>query len=269
MRLLVLSDLHVEFAPFPAVQGQQRIDQGVDVVVLAGDIHVGTQGLVWARQTFPDKPIVYVPGNHELYDGHWRHTLDLMRAQARSQDVHFLEDELACIGGVQFLGTTLWTDFELFGAPSRDAAMAAALRTMVDYRAIATDVNPHDPAEGGARHLQPQDTLARHRSSRAWLDQALHKANPARTVIITHHYPSFQSTAPMFQKDLSSAAFGSDLEQWMGRAALWIHGHTHSSFDYFLNGTRVVCNPRGYPLRRQGGFENPNFNASLGVDLVL
>jgi len=31
----------------------------------------------------------------------------------------------------------------------------------------------------------------------------------------------------------------------------------------------VVCNPRGYPLRRQGGFENPNFNASLGVDLVL
>ena len=53
MRLLVLSDLHVEFAPFDAVLGTQRIDQGVDVVVLAGDIHVGTQGLVWARQTFP------------------------------------------------------------------------------------------------------------------------------------------------------------------------------------------------------------------------
>lgn len=49
MRLLVLSDLHVEFAPFQAVQGRQRIDQGVDVVILAGDIHVGTQGLVWAR----------------------------------------------------------------------------------------------------------------------------------------------------------------------------------------------------------------------------
>jgi hypothetical protein len=55
----------------------------------------------------------------------------------------------------------------------------------------------------------------------------------------------------------------------MGRAALWVHGHTHSSFDYLLNGTRVVCNPRGYPLRRQGGFENPDFNASFAVDLVL
>ena len=68
MRLLVLSDLHVEFAPFDAGLGAQRIDQGVDVVVLAGDIHVSSQGLVWARQTFPNKPIVYVPGNHELYE---------------------------------------------------------------------------------------------------------------------------------------------------------------------------------------------------------
>jgi predicted phosphodiesterase len=269
MRLLVLSDLHVEFAPFPAVQGRQRIDQGVDVVILAGDIHVGTQGLVWSRQTFPDKPIVYVSGNHELYDGHWCNTLDLMREQARIQDVHLLENDGVFVGGVQFLGTTLWTDFELFGAHTRDAAMAAAKRTMVDYRAIAIDSSPDTTATASTRCLQPMDTLERHRISRAWLDQALQHADPARTVVITHHYPSFQSTAPMYQQDLGSAAFGSDLEHWMGRAALWVHGHTHSSFDYGLNGTRVVCNPRGYPLRRQGGFENPDFMAACWVDLDL
>ena len=33
----------------------------------------------------------------------------------------------------------------------------------------------------------------------------------------------------------------------MGRSALWIHGHTHTFFDYVVSGTRVVCNPRGYP----------------------
>lgn len=32
-----------------------------------------------------------------------------------------------------------------------------------------------------------------------------------------------------------------------GRPALWIHGHTHDAFDYELYGTKVVCNPRGYP----------------------
>ena len=30
------------------------------------------------------------------------------------------------------------------------------------------------------------------------------------------------------------------------RAALWIHGHMHESFNYEVYGTRVVCNPRGY-----------------------
>jgi Icc-related predicted phosphoesterase len=27
---------------------------------------------------------------------------------------------------------------------------------------------------------------------------------------------------------------------------LWIHGHTHESFDYEIGKTRVICNPRGY-----------------------
>ena len=27
----------------------------------------------------------------------------------------------------------------------------------------------------------------------------------------------------------------------------WIHGHTHVPCDYEIHGTRVVCNPCGYP----------------------
>lgn len=45
------------------------------------------------------------------------------------------------------------------------------------------------------------------------------------------------------------------LESLITRADLWLHGHTHESFDYTLGGgkgrnTRVLCNPRGYPLPR-------------------
>ena len=49
------------------------------------------------------------------------------------------------------------------------------------------------------------------------------------------------------------------------RARLWIHGHTHDSFDYCLNGTRVVCNPRGYA--RNGVNENPLFDANFLVEI--
>ena len=43
--------------------------------------------------------------------------------------------------------------------------------------------------------------------------------------------------------------------------ALWVHGHTHTSFDYRIAGTRVVCNPKGY------GTENTAFDPGLVVEI--
>ena len=62
MRIRVLSDLHREF-------GQVSLPEvSADVVVLAGDIDRGTKGVAWARQAFPETPVLYVAGNHEHYD---------------------------------------------------------------------------------------------------------------------------------------------------------------------------------------------------------
>lgn len=116
-RLLVLSDLHVEFAPFVP---DATVLQGVDAVVLAGDIHQGTRGIEWARKTFSSLPVIYVAGNHEFYGHHWDRLLDELRAAAELWDVHFLENDAVSLGGVRFLGCTLWSDFEYFGGRNRD-----------------------------------------------------------------------------------------------------------------------------------------------------
>jgi hypothetical protein len=59
----------------------------------------------------------------------------------------------------------------------------------------------------------------------------------------------------------------SDAERLMGveRVVLWIHGHTHDSFDYTVGGTRVLCNPRGYA--KNGVNENAAFEAGLVVQV--
>jgi hypothetical protein len=64
-----------------------------------------------------------------------------------------------------------------------------------------------------------------------------------------------------------NACFVSRAEHLLGadRVQLWVHGHTHDSFDYTLNGTRVVCNPRGYA--RGGVNENPFFDPNLVVEV--
>lgn len=252
MKLLILSDLHLEMAPF--VPPAQAVRQA-DVIVLAGDIHVGTQGLAWAAQAFAGKPVVYVAGNHEFYGGHWRDTLARLRFRARELGIHFLENNAVTLYGVRFLGCSLWTDFDLDSPTRHDVAMRAALKSMMDYRQIRVDST--------SVWLTPQHTLERHRESRAWLARALAELAPS-TVVITHHFPCRRSVSSRFAGDSLNPAFGSDLpEGLLAQAGLWVHGHTHDSVAYFIEHGgrrgRVVCNPRGYP-QAQGGFENPRFN---------
>ncbi|MEM9690500.1 MAG: metallophosphoesterase, partial [Pseudomonadota bacterium] len=109
MKLHILSDIHVEFEAFvpPATDA--------DVIVLAGDIHVGRKGLDWALEQFPDKPVIYVLGNHEYYGKAVPKLTNELQKIAANTNVHLLERSSVEIDGVTFLGSTLWTDFELFG----------------------------------------------------------------------------------------------------------------------------------------------------------
>ena len=286
MKLLVLSDLHVEFAAF---QPDLEATKAADVVVLAGDIYKGEHGMHWARRTFPDKKIVYVAGNHEFYGQHWDMLLRHFRMLAGVYDIHFLENDSVTIDGIRFLGTTLWTDFEFFGQTVRSKMMRLAENGMNDFRLIEADplairlvglagnVAETSITDDRIRpRLSPTHTILRHRESLAWLQEQLGNrelGDPDKTVVVTHHYPSKRSTAAKWASDPLTAAFGSKLDvELLTQAKLWIHGHTHDSCDYRLGDSnrsvRVVCNPRGYPLRRlTGEFENPAFNPRLLIEI--
>jgi len=249
MRIRVLSDLHLEIAPLALAPA------GEDVVVLAGDIHAGTRALAWAREQFPHTPIVYVAGNHEYYGTDWNLLPGQIAAQAQALDIRFLDCSSTILGDVRFLGCTLWTDFAVFGIARQTEAMAACKRTLHDYRYI----------QEGARLIEPEDTQVRHARERAWLQAQLEEDPAGRwraTVVVTHMLPSFRSTAPRFQDQLTTAGFASDLDALVDKTALWIHGHTHSSFDYALGAGRVVCNPRGY-VSSSRRIENGGFDEKL------
>lgn len=266
MQILVLSDLHLDHQPFPLLQGGRRVDEQADVVVLAGDIDEGVAGFNWARQTFPHKPIIYVAGNHEFYRHHWAQHLDAMRAEAKKYDIVFLETDAIDLGGVRFLGCSLWTDFELLGAENKSDAMRRANASMNDYHHIRI-TRTAEFYWVNSKRLIPALTERRHRNSLEWLENKLEGgAEPAKTVIVTHHAPHPQSVEPRHAANLLTAAYCSDLTRLMGKAGLWIHGHMHHSLDYTVNGTRVVCNPRGY-LSNSGGRENTLFDPALIVEI--
>jgi predicted phosphodiesterase len=250
MKLLVLSDLHLEFSNLPFHAND------ADVIVLAGDIWKGDNGVYWARATWPEKEIVYVAGNHEFYGKNRLETLAKLRIAARETGVHFLDNEEKLINGVRFLGATLWTDFKLFGENLKIDCMYEGESSLNDFRVI------HE----GSAHFSTMDSICLHEESVAWLTKAIREPLDGKTVVVTHHLPSFDSVVPRFKKDLLSACFASKLDHLMGKPVLWVHGHTHDNLDYQIKGTRVVCNPRGY-CRYEGGGENSAFNQNLIVEI--
>ncbi len=249
MKILILSDLHNEFSQFEPVKTD------ADVVVLAGDIDNGDAGVVWARQAWPDRKIIYVAGNHEYYGGDFNETLTVLRRSAAAQDVLLLEEGEAVIAGVRFLGTTLWTDFEFFGADNKQSAMEEGQRRLTDFRLISY----------AAEQFTPAHAVGLHKRSLAWLTARLGEPFAGPTVVITHHLPSRKSVPPRFTDTPLSACFVSNLDRLFGRMDLWIHGHTHDSFDYVASGTRVVCNPRGYVTAHRA--ENAGFDPAKIVEI--
>lgn len=235
MRLHVLSDLHLEVEPFEATVTD------ADLVVLAGDIDNGIRGMQWARRSFT-QPVLYLAGNHESYDNDFDQTEAALAACADNERLFLFDCTERVIEGVRFLGCTLWTDYSLAPQPHRAAAIEASRKRNPDYKLIRR----------GERAFAPEDAIALCGRHLPWLEQRLEARHDGPTVVITHFAPHPKSIAPMYQGHPANPGFIVDLDRLMGRAELWIHGHTHTAFDYHVHGTRVVCNPRGYPKETTG-----------------
>jgi len=242
MRVLIYSDLHLEFTDFEPPQ----VD--VDLVVLAGDIAVRGQGVVWANQTF-DCPVLYVCGNHEFYRGHIDRTLLKMKAAARKH-VHVLDNQCIVIGDTRFLVATAWTDFTSTG--NYKVAMSLCWEWMNDFKRIRS-------GEGFSK-LRPVDLIARNIVAREFLATELAKKFEGKTIVITHHCPIKDVAGDGHEGHLGAAYYN----QWhdlVPQADVWVFGHTHHAVDTVISGCRMVSNPKGYPGERTG------FSADFIIDV--
>jgi predicted phosphodiesterase len=247
-RLHVLSDLHLEMAPFE-FDGGAAAEREADIVILAGDTATGTRGVQWAREYVHAQPVLYVAGNHEFYGHDMPGLIDELRDAASGSRVSVLENDEVELDGTRFLGCTLWSDFDFDGPEHRDRSMRVCERVVNDFSHIG--FGP------GGRPLSPQDARSRHLQSRSWLAERLSQPFDGHTVVITHHAPLITVRPEQPALRALAGAFASDVTELMdgGRVALWIYGHTHRAGDVEVNGTRVLSNPRGYPHQAVAEFD--------------
>ncbi|MFC7348279.1 metallophosphoesterase [Chryseobacterium zhengzhouense] len=101
MKIQIISDLHQEFG-----FSDLSFDLA-DVVILAGDVNLGTRGIEWIKNKIPKKPVIYVLGNHEYYKGSYPKTLNKILEAAENSNVSVLENSFVDIEDVRFHGATL------------------------------------------------------------------------------------------------------------------------------------------------------------------
>ena len=226
MNIQIISDVHLEFGSF------ELPDEDCDVLIAAGDIGVGLEGLEWLQTL--DMPVIYVAGNHEFWGYEMQDLQDDLADVSKGSNVRYLENKTAVVKGVRFLGCTLWTDFN----DCDDEEMMEDLQhIMNDFRYIYLN----------SSLITPGNLIDINRDSVEWLQQELAKSYDGPTVVVTHHAPTKKSWAAD-PDDYLKFAYCNKLEPMLKEndIDLWVHGHIHHTSDYTKYGTRVVCNPRGY-----------------------
>jgi predicted phosphodiesterase len=275
VRLWVLSDLHIGMGggwDLPSGDARPRFD----VLVFAGDlIERAERGVKWLRERVPDRPVIYVPGNHEAYGADIDRTVEKAKEAAIGTSIFVLQNDRIRLGDVTFAGATTWTDFNLFGDQRR--AMAVAADRMNDFRRIR--INRY------ADRFRPRDALARHLQARAFLEIEMRKPRGGPLVVVTHHAPIpsrtyrqrwHDSGARLSDEEVLDAAYRSDLTALMRPAPVaddknalrpadvWIFGHTHESEDALIGHTRVVSNAKGYGNRT---WDNRHFDPYFTIEV--
>ena len=273
MNVQLLSDLHLESNPGFTAQPLA----GADLLVLAGDIGSYQNGSRLSELDIRDfglarfsplpvaqggagwpTPVLFLPGNHE-YDG-----LDFDEADSRLREacrrlgLVWLEREVLQLGGVRFVGCTLWADFDALTTEQAFTGEVTLTEQLRQRDKAFRAANFYLKKNHSFRNCEPvlADALREEAlKSQAWLRQALAEPFAGTTVVVTHFAPSLRSADPRYGLTPGTAGFCNSLDDLLEHAQLWLHGHLHCPVDYVKNGCRVVANPLGYARKgEQEGF---------------
>ena len=242
MKIAFASDLHTEASGIDLDTGHS------DVFAAIGDIQAPRgrlrgvdehEGVWWLRERVGDKPVLFVPGNHDYEGSRPLEALDAMRRAAEGSNVHVLWNESIDIDGVRFLGTPLWSN-PFQGREEQADKIAMAIENGTDLNRVYGD---------DGKPLSVQWVIDQHQQARRFLLDELTRDLHIPKVVLTHWAPSARSQKPEYAEKIIAGYWASDSEDLVALAHLWLHGHIHDTVDYRIGNDpergQVMSNPRG------------------------
>lgn len=227
----IYSDIHIDswmnfYKDKEDFTWMDRIEVNSDYAIFAGD--AGNQekyyDYVIKGLKTRYKEVIGVRGNHEFYITNY----NVPHQKGR--------DMLSCvemeIEGLRIVGCTLWANMW-----SNTLLYGQDIRRMInDFKFI--------PEFWDRQHNAPDYAARLYWTSRDWL-----LGRAGADIVVTHFAPTLNSIHSKYAGNALNPWFANDDEELLRlmKPKVWVHGHTHSHFDFEQHDVRVVCNPIGYP----------------------
>ena len=268
----VISDIHADYN-----DNRYAYNFGEDFVINCGDTGGDARTCIsWCKNHM--KHGVVVAGNHfgygkcfpELDKMDFKNTkgkqINIIAANLTGGDrpIMFLSNTVTEYKDIVILGTTLYTDFALYGDEHIEEAMKYAKDNMNDFRVVTVaghrnytkDENGRwnkgwksRDEEWETRLFTPQDHAYYFDYSYRFLQDKVKQYKKRPIIIVTHHAPTPYAISPEYAGSMLNPAFASNLNEFIvsnPQIRLWCFGHCHNKTDIILGKTRVVCDPFGY-----------------------
>ncbi len=256
MKIQYCSDLHLEFPDNNEFIKQNPLEIKGDILVLAGDIvpfaTIDEYSFFFDYVSENFKYVYWVPGNHEYY--HYDISAKGLSFKEQIRENVFLVNNVSVIHeDVKFLFTTLWSEI----TPDNQWNIRARLS---DFRVINNKSN--------TLSINYYNYL--HKQSVAFLKEELQSDNENKTVVVTHHVPTYSNYPEKYKNSNINQAFTVEMRELIENSNIdfWIYGHHHiNTEDFKIAETTLLTNQLGYVKYEKPTYVNGKF-VELGRELV-
>lgn len=235
MTIQYASDLHLEFPENKEFLKANPLQPEAEVLLLAGDIV--PFAVMDKHKDFFDsisdhfEVTYWIPGNHEYYYSNVAERSGSFKESIR-QNVYLLNNTVVQYKYVRFVFSTLWSKIN----PVRQWYIE---KNMSDFQVIKYN--------GYRFSLDRFNAL--HEKSFRFITSVPQQNDTGKTIIVTHHVPTFLNYPTHYKDSDLNEAFAvelSDLIESM-QPDYWIYGHHHSNVpDFKIGETTLLTNQMGY-----------------------
>lgn len=252
MKIQYCSDLHLEFFENRKLIKENPLRVVGDILLLGGDIikfsewDMHNDFFKWCSDNF--KHTYWIPGNHEYYD------FDISQKSGHlnekfSDNVSLVNNHVEEVNGIRLVFSTLWSSIGVNKAWCIQRALNDFY--VIKYKGRIFSVNEYSTY---------------HQECKDFLTNTFKNRFDGKTVVLTHHLPTFMNYPEKYRNSDINEAFATELFPLIeeSNADFWIYGHTHGNTPEFKIGkTSMLTNQLGYV---QSGKHDPfDFGAMIEI----